>query len=56
MSNISDLFKWSDEDIKRWKELTKLMQQAQEETERYYMQLLIYTIGKVLFTKDNDNE
>lgn len=56
MSNINDLFKWSDEDIKRWEEISKLMQQTQEEIERYYMQRLIYTIGKVLFSKDNNNE
>ena len=56
MSNISDLFKWSDVDLKRWEETCKLMQQTQEEIERYYMQLLIYTIGKVLFSEENDNE
>ena len=56
MSNINDLFKWSDEDIKRWEEICELMQQTQEEIERYYMQLLIYKMAKVLFSKDNDNE
>lgn len=56
MSNINDLFKWSDEDIKRGEEITKLIQQIQEEMERYYIQRLIDKTGKVLFSKDNDNE
>lgn len=56
MSNINDLFKWSDEDIKRWEEICELMQQTQEEIERYYIQGLIYTIGKVLFSKDGKHE
>ena len=34
----------------------ELMQQTQEALEHYYMQRLIYTIAKVLYSKDNENE
>ena len=56
MSNINDLFNWSDEDIKRWEEISEQMQQTQEKLERYYMLRLIHIVGKLLFSKDNNHE